>query len=68
MTGKSKVLPGFCRTECGGCSDGVRPKPDFGIGKQNQDQISISKPKLFLPKAKLPPYSFPQIHSHTQLS
>ena len=30
---------------------------------QNQDQVSVSvsEPKLFLPKPKLPPFSFPQI-------
>ena len=41
----------------------VRPKPGFGIGNRNQDQVlvSVSEPKLFLPKPKLPPFSFPQI-------
>ena len=31
------------------------PKPHFGIGNQNQDQVSVSvlKPKLFLPEPKL---------------
>ena len=33
-------------------------KPRFGIGNQNQDQVSVSvlEPKLFLPKPKLPPF------------
>ena len=39
----------------------VRPKPGFGIGNRNQDQVSVSVPKLLLPKPKLPPYAFPQI-------
>ena len=41
----------------------VRPKPGFGIGNRNQDQVSVSvlEPKLLLPKPILPPYSFPQI-------
>ena len=40
----------------------VRLKPGLGIGNQNQDHVlvSVSEPKLLLPKPKLPPYSFPQ--------
>ena len=32
------------------------PKPHFGIGNQNQDQVSVLvlEPKLLLPKSKLP--------------
>ena len=43
----------------------VRPKPGFGIGNRNQDQVlvSVSEPKLLLPKPKLPPYSFLQFFS-----
>ena len=35
----------------------VRPKPCFGIGNRNQDQVSVSVsgPELFLPKPKLSP-------------
>ena len=36
----------------------VRPKPGFGIINRNQDQVSVSGPKLFLPIPKLPPLSF----------
>ena len=39
----------------------VRPNPGFGIGNRNQDQVSVSEPKIFLPKLKLPPFYFPQI-------
>ena len=37
--------------------DSVRPKPGFGIGNWNQDQVSVSVswPELFLPKPKLSP-------------
>ena len=37
----------------------VRPKPGFGIGNRNQDQVlvSVSGPELFLPKPKLSPHS-----------
>ena len=31
----------------------VRPKPGFGIGNRNQDQVSVLGPELFLPKPKL---------------
>ena len=33
----------------------VRPKPGFGIGNRNHDQVSVSVlvPELFLPKPKL---------------
>ena len=35
----------------------VRPKPGFGIGNRNKDQVSVSVsgPELFLPKPKLSP-------------
>ena len=35
----------------------VRPKPGFGIGNRNHDQVSVSVsgPELFLPKPKLSP-------------
>ena len=37
----------------------VRPKPGFGIGNRNHDQVSVSVsgPELFLPKPKLSPMS-----------
>ena len=31
----------------------ARPKPGFGIGNRNQDQVLVSGPELFLPKPKL---------------
>ena len=36
-------------------SSSVRPKPGFGIGNRNHDQVSVSvsAPELFLPKPKL---------------
>ena len=38
-----------------GASSSVPPKPGFGIGNRNHDQVSVlvSAPELFLPKPKL---------------
>ena len=47
------------------CSSSVRPKPGFGIGNRNQDEVLVLvlEPKLFLPKPKLPPLSFLKLFS-----
>ena len=53
----SKDMPSFCslNSTMSYQQSSVQPKPCFGIGNRNQDQVSVSVsgPELFLPKPKL---------------
>ena len=59
------ILNHICKFGClwhpiGSPFGSVQPKPGFGIGNRNQDQVSVSvlEPKLFVPKPKLPLFYF----------